>query len=132
MTEAAPGDARSDRTTVLVVDDNADIRRLIRLTLAKSYDIIEAEDGEQALRRIAERAPRLVILDIMMPGVVDGLQVLDHVKGSAELGNTLVAMVTARGQSSDWDEGVRRGADAYFVKPFSPGDLLEWVETVLG
>jgi len=131
MNDAAPGEGRHAPVTVLVVDDNTDIRRLIRLTLAKSYDVLEAEDGEQALRLVGERRPQLVILDIMMPGVVDGLQVLDHIKESAELAHIPVAMVTARGQSSDWDEGVRRGADAYFVKPFSPRDLLEWVESVL-
>jgi CheY-like chemotaxis protein len=62
-----------------------------------------------------------------MPGELDGLQVLDIIKGDPVLRDTLVAMVTARGQAADYELGKRRGADAYFIKPFSPLQVVSWI-----
>jgi CheY-like chemotaxis protein len=67
----------------------------------------------------------------MMPGELDGLQVLDTIKGDPELSDTLVAMITARGQSADYEIGQKRGADAYFIKPFSPLQVVNWVREKL-
>lgn len=116
---------------ILAVDDNPSIRRLIRLTLEGPYDIIEAEDGMTAMAMVREHMPDLVILDIMMPGALDGLQVLEAIKSDPELRQVLVVMVTARGQSNDYDIGMQKGADAYIVKPFSPLQLMDWVRTHL-
>ena len=114
---------------ILVVDDNPDIRRLIRLSLENPYEILEAEDGETAMAMVRQHMPSLVILDIMMPGAYDGLQVLKAIKKAPELQHILVVMLTARGQSSDFQFGMQTGADAYFVKPFSPLVLLQWISS---
>ena len=114
-------------TTILVVDDHADIRRLLSITLGKEYQILEAEDGVTALDLVRRHHPKVVLLDVMMPGEMDGLQVLDAIKADSQTRETLVAMITARGQAADHDEGRRRGADAYFIKPFSPLQVVAWV-----
>lgn len=112
---------------ILVVDDHADIRRLLSITLGKQYEVIEAENGTAALHAIRRYHPAAVLLDVMMPGEIDGLQVLDAIKANANTRDILVAMVTARGQQIDRDEANRRGADAYFIKPFSPLQVVTWI-----
>jgi CheY-like chemotaxis protein len=112
---------------VLIVDDHSDIRRLLSITLGKEYEIMEAEDGVSALESIRRHLPRIVLLDVMMPGEMDGLQVLDAIKADPRTRDTLVAMVTARGQVADGDDARKRGADAYFIKPFSPLQVVAWV-----
>lgn len=112
---------------ILIVDDHADIRRLLSITLGKQYDIIEADNGTAALYAVRKYRPVAILLDVMMPGEIDGLQVLDAIKADAHTRNTLVAMVTARGQQADRDEAERRGADAYFIKPFSPLQVVSWM-----
>jgi len=112
---------------ILIVDDHADIRRLLSITLGKQYEIIEADNGTSALYAIRKYQPVAVLLDVMMPGDIDGLQVLDAIKSNASTRDTLVAMVTARGQQADREEANRRGADAYFIKPFSPLQVVTWI-----
>ena len=112
---------------ILIADDHADIRRLLSITLGKQYEIIEADNGTAALYAIGKYRPVAVLLDVMMPGEMDGLQVLDAIKSNAATRNTLVAMVTARGQQSDREEAERRGADAYFINPFSPLQVVSWM-----
>ena len=116
--------------TILVVDDQIDVRKLIRITLGGAYEVLEAESGETALQLIRRRHPCLVVLDIMMPGAVDGLQVLDAIRADTELKTTPIIMVTARGQAKDYDLGMSRGADAYFIKPFSPALLLNGIKAL--
>lgn len=113
---------------ILLVDDHSDIRRLVRITLGKNFEVIEAEDGATALEIARRQKPDLVVLDIMMPGEMDGLQVLDAIKTDPQLIQTRVIMVTARGQASDYDDGMLRGADAYFIKPFSPLQLIDCIK----
>jgi DNA-binding response OmpR family regulator len=67
----------------------------------------------------------------MMPGDLDGYQVLSMIRNDVNLANTLVAMVTARGQASDYEEGMKRGADGYFIKPFSPLALANFIKEKL-
>lgn len=112
---------------VLIVDDHTDIRRLLSITLGKEYEIMEVEDGVSALASIRRNHPQVVLLDVMMPGELDGLQVLDAIKSDPQIRGTLVAMVTARGQVADGEDARRRGADAYFIKPFSPLQVVSWV-----
>jgi CheY-like chemotaxis protein len=116
---------------ILAVDDNPSIRRLIRLTLEGPYEVLEAENGVTAMALVREHLPDLVILDIMMPGTMDGLQVLEAIKADPSLHKVLVVMVTARGQANDYDIGMQKGANAYIVKPFSPLQLMDWVRTHL-
>lgn len=116
---------------VLLADDHSDIRRLIRITLGKAFEVLEAEDGTTALEIVRSQKPDLVVLDIMMPGTLDGLQVLDAIKADVNLAATRVIMVTARGQAQDYEYGMQRGADAYFIKPFSPLQLVASIKEIL-
>ena len=118
-------------TKILLVDDHSDIRRLIRITLGKSFEVLEAEDGVTALEIVRRHKPALVVLDVMMPGAMDGLQVLDAIRSDPALRTMRVVMVTARGQSCDYENGMERGADAYFVKPFSPLQLVGAIKDIL-
>lgn len=116
---------------ILLVDDHSDIRRLIRITIGKDFDVLEAEDGLSGLEIARHQKPDLVVLDVMMPGELDGLDVLDAIKADPKLVQTRVIMVTARGQTRDFEEGMKRGADAYFIKPFSPLQLVAAIKTAL-
>lgn len=118
--------------TVLIVDDQPEIRRLLSISLGKEHQVIEAIDGEQALALIRQHRPKVVFLDVMMPGSMDGLQLLDVIKTNPETRSTLVAMLTARGQVSDLEAARDRGADAYFTKPFSPLKVIAWLRKSLG
>jgi CheY-like chemotaxis protein len=116
---------------ILIVDDHPVIRRLLSVTLGHDYKVLEAEDGLGALQSIRLHRPKVVLLDVMMPGVMDGLQVLDIIKGDPLTRDILVAMVSARGQAADSENARQRGADAYFIKPFSPHEVLSWVRSML-
>ena len=110
---------------VLIVDDQVDIRRMMNITLSGAFDLLEAADGVTALQMVRQHRPDVVLLDVMMPGEMDGLQVLDAIRADEQLKDTRVIMVSAKGQVSDYELGMERGANAYFVKPFSPLQLLE-------
>lgn len=124
-------DPAMHRPIVLIVDDHADVRRLLSISLANDCQVIEADNGVAALAAVRRHHPRLVLLDVMMAGEIDGLGVLEAIKGSAETRDILVAMVTARGQVTDHEAARVRGADHYFVKPFSPLQLVNWVHDKL-
>jgi DNA-binding response OmpR family regulator len=116
---------------ILIVDDQSELRKLVRMTLDfGDYELYEAEDGQQALDVTEMIQPDLVILDVMMPGEVDGYQVCQKLK----LENTgkipYVMLLTARGQKTDLEEGKRVGADKYIVKPFSPLELIGNVKNI--
>ncbi len=120
-------------TRVLIVEDQADIRMLIRMTLEfEPYEIHEAASGDEGLALACALRPDLMLLDVMMPGRLDGLQVCARVRQLPELAATRVVLLTARGQSQDLEAGNRAGADAYLIKPFSPLQLVETLERLLG
>lgn len=105
---------------VLIVDDQDAIRKMLRLTLAGRYELIEAAEAAAAWEAIRRQRPQAVILDIMMPGEMDGYQLCEKIRADRELCGMHVVMVTARGQEADRQKGIATGTDAYFVKPFSP------------
>ena len=119
---------------ILIVDDHADIRRLIHITLEfERYEIHEAADGQSALDAIAVLRPDLVLLDVMMPGAINGLEVCRRIRASSDLQEVRVMLLSARGQASDREAGLAAGADIYLVKPFSPLQLIDsiaclWIE----
>ncbi len=117
--------------SILIVDDHPDIRRLLSVILGKNHQIIEAENGAMALEAVKEHQPDIVLLDVMMPGDIDGLQVLQAIKSNLRTHSTLVAMISARGQDSDSAEARTLGANAYFIKPFSPLQVAAWVKNNL-
>jgi DNA-binding response OmpR family regulator len=114
---------------ILIVDDHADIRRLIRMTLEfEDYDVREAADGEAALALAREFQPDLVLLDVMMPGAINGLDVCRQLRAERGTGvGPRVIMLSARGQASDREAGLQAGADTYLVKPFSPLQLISCI-----
>lgn len=122
------------RHRILIVEDNPDLRLLVRTTFETgdgAYDIEEAENGEEALQAVEKRKPDLIVLDVMMPGQLDGLEVCTRLKSRAEWEDIRVVMLTARGQQVDIAKGLEAGADVYLIKPFSPLKLLETVEALL-
>lgn len=118
-------------SSVLIVDDHPEIRRLLSISLGKGHNIVEADNATAALEALHQHKPSIVLLDVMMPGPMTGLEVLDAIKTNPGTRSTIVAMISARGQSTDSDDARRRGADAYFIKPFSPLQVVQWVRSRL-
>ncbi len=117
---------------VLIVEDQADIRKLIRMTLEfEPYEIHEAANGTDGLRLAIEVQPDLILLDVMMPGDLDGLQMCARVRALPALQATRVVLLTARGQTQDRHAGQEAGADEYLIKPFSPLQLIETIERLM-
>jgi DNA-binding response OmpR family regulator len=110
---------------LLVVEDQPNVRRLVRLALSGAvFEVHEAGNGEEGLERVRELRPEVVVLDVMMPGAYDGYQVCRAIRADGALAHIGVLMLTARGQAADIRRGEEAGADVYVVKPFSPDDLL--------
>jgi len=117
---------------LLVADDKSELRKLIRITFAgDDCRIVEADNGEDAIRLIQSEKPQIALIDIMMPGI-DGLEVCRRVRADAALATTRLILVTARGQQTDVMEGIKAGADDYIIKPFSPESLRQRVLANLG
>ena len=110
---------------VLVVDDDADVRRLCGMNLVwDGHEIIEASGGAEGLELISSEAPDVVLLDIMMPNI-DGLEALRRIRLSEESVDMPVVLISARVGIEDQIEGWAAGADGYITKPFSPSDLTQ-------
>ncbi len=120
---------------VLIVDDEENIRHLLKRTLEdfEDYDveILTAENGAKGLDIIKEHKPELVFLDVMMPEM-SGYEVSRAAKYELKLDNVYIVMLTAKGQKIDKDKGIDVGADLYMTKPFNPNDIMEIAEEVLG
>lgn len=118
--------------TVVVADDDADIRDLVTFKLGSAgYTVVPAADGDEALRLITEHRPELAVLDVMMPGQ-SGLDVLRSIRADEALAGTRVILLTARARDVDVDAGFSTGADDYLTKPFSPRELVHRVTTLIG
>ncbi len=120
------------KRTVLSVEDQPDIRRLIRMTLEfKGLDVIEACEGEEGVRMARERMPDLILMDVMMPGM-DGLTAARILAEDPKVSHIPVVILSALGRTSDIDAGLETGVRAYLVKPFSPWELLSLVDQLTG
>jgi CheY-like chemotaxis protein len=115
---------------VLICDDEAALRSLIRATLSEGYGFVEASDGDEALERALEHGPDAIILDMMMPKRT-GLEVLAAVRDTPRLRETPILMLTARVQAADRMSAAAAGADAFLAKPFSPLELLAVMKKLL-
>ncbi len=116
---------------ILIVEDHADIRRLIRMTLEfEDHEIHEAANADEGLVQVRLLHPELLLLDVMMPGSMDGLDLCRLVKTDPTLGRPNVILLTARGQSQDVEAGMSAGADAYLLKPFSPLKLIDTINSL--
>ncbi len=122
--------ADSDRTTVLVVDDNADLRRLVRRQLGGLYRVLEAADSGQALAALAVQLPDLVLTDVMMPGL-DGYALCRAIRADPAIDFIPVVLLTAKASVEARVEGLEEGADAYLAKPFDARVLRATIEGLI-
>jgi two-component system phosphate regulon response regulator PhoB len=119
---------------ILIVDDQPAVRELVSVTLEIGpYKILTAENGDEALEIARAELPELMLLDIQMPGgSLDGLDVCRILKGDDQTKDITIIILTAKGQDWDKQAGQDAGANDYFVKPFSPLELMNKVERILG
>ena len=122
--------AASGTATILVVDDNADMRNHIASLLQKHFTVITAVNGMEALHKIRSEEPSLVLSDIMMP-IMDGIQLLKTIKEDKQLNRIPVILLTARAGEESKIEGYQTGADDYLVKPFSANELKARIDAQL-
>jgi CheY-like chemotaxis protein len=120
-----------DVSKILLVDDDMGLRRLVRLTLGPDYDVIEANDGEEAVEITQREHPDLVFMDIRMPRL-SGYEACRRIKENPETANTKVVILTANMSDEDRERGAAVGADGYLTKPYSPLALLAKVEELVG
>ena len=120
------------RPVVLVAEDDPDILQLVAFRLERAgYEVIQATDGEEALRLVTERQPDLAVLDVMMPKVT-GYDVTRQIRENQATTKIPVILLTARVQEADVARGFEAGADDYIKKPFSPQELRSRVQAILG
>lgn len=115
---------------VLLVEDNNELRKFLADQLKEYYDIIEARDGKEGLELALERMPDLIISDVMMP-VMDGIQLLDQLKGTVTTSHIPVILLTAKSSVENQIEGLRYGADYYITKPFRTDFVLASMDNLL-
>jgi DNA-binding response OmpR family regulator len=127
----SPAEPRS-RPLVLVADDDRDILQLVSFRLERAdYEVVQANDGEEALRLVKELRPDLAVLDLMMPKL-NGYEVTREIRRDEETKAIPVILLTARVQEADVARGFEAGADDYLKKPFSPQELRARVQAILG
>jgi twitching motility two-component system response regulator PilG len=127
-----PSLAQTTKKKILVVEDSSTTRKVIVLTLKqKGYVLVEAQDGLEALSKIDEERPDLVLLDIILPKM-DGYRILSIIKKSPELKDTPVILLTSKDGLMDKVRGKLAGSTAYLTKPFEPKDLIEMVRKHIG
>jgi DNA-binding response OmpR family regulator len=117
---------------ILIVDDEPNIVISLEFLMKREgFAVSVAVDGEEALRKIAEIQPDLVLLDIMMPKK-SGFEVCQEIRANPAWASTKVVMLSAKGRDTEVQKGMALGADAYVTKPFSTKDLVAKVRSVLG
>lgn len=116
---------------ILAVDDEPNIVRLIQVNLERQgYQVETANNGAQALAKIKENRPDLLVSDVMMPEM-DGFELLANVRRDPTISDLPVIMLTAKAQDRDVMTGYQHGADMYLTKPFNPAELLSFVKRIL-
>jgi two-component system phosphate regulon response regulator PhoB len=117
---------------ILVVEDEASVRSMILFVLGQSgYATLEAEDAEQARALISEQLPDLILMDWMLPGETNGIELTRELKRHPVARDIPIIMLTARGEEDDKVRGLECGADDYITKPFSPKELSARIKVVL-
>jgi two-component system alkaline phosphatase synthesis response regulator PhoP len=117
--------------SILVIDDEQDIRVLIKYNLEKEgFVISEAENGEKGLEMAKHQVPDLILLDVMMPGM-DGIETCEKLKAIPMLKNTMICFLTARGEDYSQIAGFEAGADDYITKPIKPKLLVSRISAIL-
>jgi len=117
---------------ILITDDSKEIRELVIATLEpEKYLVFEASDGAKAVALALLEKPDLVIMDIMLPGKINGIEATKIIKHNQATRNCVVLILTGTDDSKLKERGLRAGATDFFIKPFSPLELLEKIEAVL-
>jgi two-component system alkaline phosphatase synthesis response regulator PhoP len=120
-----------DNKKILIADDNENIRDALTYLLEdEGYELLLAKDGADTLRKVRERKPDILFLDIMMPEI-NGYDVCRTIKNDPDLKSIYIIMLTAKGQVAEQERGKEVGADEYIVKPFSPMEILARVKSLL-
>jgi len=115
---------------ILAVDDEKHIVRLVQVNLERAgYTVVTANDGKEALQKVSEEHPDLVVLDVMMP-YMDGFEVLQNLRRNPSTRDIPVIMLTAKAQDADVFKGWQSGVDCYLTKPFNPMELLSFVKRI--
>lgn len=115
---------------ILAVDDEKHIVRLVQVNLERQgYDVVTANDGREALEKVASESPDLVVLDVMMP-YMDGFEVLQNLRRNPNTKDIPVIMLTAKAQDADVFRGWQSGVDCYLTKPFNPIELISFVKRI--
>lgn len=121
------------KRTILLVEDRPEIRKFVKMAMRKlPYDVIEIDRGEAGLLAVSKLRPDLVLLDVMMPGSIDGLSICRAIKDNPELAKIPVVIVSALTQTSDIELAREAGADDYLMKPFSVVRLLATIDRLIG
>jgi len=116
---------------ILVAEDERDIRELIVFSLQLSdYQVTDVPNGEEAVRKALEIQPDLIMLDVRMPKMT-GYEACQALKQDERTKNIPIIFLSAKGQESEIQQGKDIGAEAYFLKPFAPDDLIQQVKTIL-
>lgn len=117
---------------ILIADDEPSLRLLVKATLNanKSFELIEASDGNEALTKAKEQLPDILLLDVMMPHL-SGFEVCERLKNDSKTKNIIIIMLTAKGQQADRDWAISVGTDYFLTKPFSPIELFNLIEKIL-
>ena len=117
---------------ILVIEDDTFLRELIVQKLLKEgYEIVEAVDGEDGIKKVTEENPDIILLDIILPGI-DGFEVLKKIKADEKVKDIPVIILSNLGQQDDIDKGIKLGAKDYLIKAeFTPGEIVEKVRGVL-
>ena len=116
---------------IVVIEDEPDILEVLSYNLKREgYEVFTATNGTAGLATVNKELPDLILLDLMLPGM-DGIEICSSIKNNSATQNTLIIMVTAKGEESDIVLGLGVGADDYITKPFSPKELIARVKAVL-
>ncbi len=119
-----------DKKRILVVDDERHIVRLVQVNLERAgYEVLTAFDGVEALEKVKNEMPDMVVLDVMMPRM-DGFEVLKNLQSDPRFQNIPAIMLTAKAQDADIFKGWASGVSSYLTKPFNPRELLVFVERI--
>ena len=119
------------KPTILLVDDDPDIREFVTFNLAKEgYNMVTAKDGAEGVEAVKKHRPDLVLLDVMMPGM-DGIEACEAIRTNPDIASTLIAFLSARGEDYSQVAGFDAGADDYITKPIRPKVLVSRVKALL-
>jgi CheY-like chemotaxis protein len=117
---------------ILIIDDHAQTRQLVKWTLAESgYELYEASNGDSGLQIANHIKPDLVLLDVVMPGALDGFKVCEQLRASPTFAAVKIVLLSANDLPKDRAQGQQAGANAYLVKPFKPAGLRGLIDKLL-